>query len=331
MMRRRRRPEGEGPRRAVVSFDRRPRASRFFSLRASDAARAMRSVLRRRRPRTKASRTSSASHPDHAAPRRRVPGGCSGPRSQRPTISAADKPRALGVVGKEALVRLRRHPSSYDHWVALSGIAREAYAEGSVFDAEPPEVDEADDHLGLRARADRASSGRRALTTEWLAHGPRRSTSGATSASTAGRPRREGGARPPRSHGGARARARRRQGTGGRRLRGAPPRVAEAPEGRTPDGAVPRGRRRRRRAPSRGTAPLATTAAEETAAPARLAERLAPNLVKRQMVAPHRAVFVAAAGDAGEGTRRRGDAVPGTGFPRGRERRRGKHLARAET
>ena len=233
----------------------------------------------------------SAAAPSAASPED-APGSTG---SQRPTIGAADKPKALGVVGKEALVRLRRHPSSYDHWVALSGIAREAYAEGSVFDAEPPEVDEADDHLGLRARADRASSGPTRVTTEWLTD---------SEAFNEWCDEREYAWEDPAE----KAARVLREATEARERVDARAQEAAASEGLLPgsrkrprEGARPaRGGRRRARA--FGTAaPLATTAAEETVAPARLAERLAPNLVKRQMVAPHRAVFVAAAGGAGGG------------------------------
>ena len=251
--------------------------------------------------------------PSAAAPSAASPEDAPGSTAQRPTISAADKPKALGVVGKEALVRLRRHPSSYDHWVALSGIAREAYAEGSVFDAEPPEVDEADDHLGLRARADRASSGPTRVTTEWLTDSEafnewcdEREYAWEDPAEKAARVLREATEARERVD----ARAQEAAASEGL-LPGSRKRPREDADGAVPEG----GEGEDARLP--GTAaPLATTAAEETVAPARLAERLAPNLVKRQMVAPHRAVFVAAAGDAGEGGP---DAAatpfPGTGFP----------------
>ena len=195
----------------------------------------------------------------------------------------------LGVSGKEALVHYRRHPDSYDTWLSVA-TATQSAAPGSNLTSPPPKKQNLEDHLGLLS-ARGSGGGPTHVLASWLVDSARfnewcaeedyewedptvtamkASKAGATSGGTLGSLDDEGGG------GGASAEA-----AGEKR---------KAADGEPTGGQGP------------GPAKAARREGGEHVAPPQFAERVAPNLIRRQLVTPHRAVAVAAGGDGGGGS-----------------------------
>ena len=183
-------------------------------------------------------------------------------------------PVVLGVVGKEALVRFPRHPDSYDQWLSVSAATSNA-APNPNLTSPPPDEDETSDPLGLETRAAAR------VTARWLADS-RRFNEWCREEDYAREDPVERAERAAREAAAARETA---------------AREANAMLARTPGhfsgvGTPSTG-------PSSGAKRRAGEDADGETAPCRFAERVSSILVKRQMVAPHRAVATAAANDAG--------------------------------
>ena len=183
-------------------------------------------------------------------------------------------PVVLGVVGKEALVRFPRHPDSYDQWLSVSA-ADAAAAPNPNLTSPPPDEDETGDPLGLETRAAAR------VTARWLADS-RRFNEWCREEDYAREDPVERAERAAREAAAARETAAREANAMLARTPGHFPGVGTPSTG-----------------PSSGAKRRAGEDADGETAPCRFAERVSSILVKRQMVAPHRAVATAAANDAG--------------------------------
>ena len=235
----------------------------------------------------------------------------------------------LGVVGKEALVRYLRYPESYEQWVSLATATAIAQPGGKHNLTSPPpdrDQDPERDHLCLgswwgghtsRSRVRGAGNSAQQPThvfakwltdsatfNEWCEEGEYKWEDPATQATRAAQEAFE-----------AREAEAARAAAAAANLAG--PRLGDKRPGDNktqPDASVKREK--------------TTGEGGEVLAPSRFAERVAPNVVKRQIVTPHKVVSAACAGDFGDGPSAvlaqvtGGSAIPGMAvLPNSREQR----------
>jgi|TARA_B110000259_G_scaffold14611_1_gene15273 SWI/SNF related-matrix-associated actin-dependent regulator of chromatin subfamily C len=212
----------------------------------------------------------------------------------------------LGVLGKEALVRYLRYPESYEHWVPLAAATKDARPgfKKHNFHAPPPgrDDDTTRDHLCLGAwwgsNGNGSGNGNArqqgqgvthvlakwltdsAMFNEWCEEGEYAWEDPATRAARAAQEALE--ARELETQ---RARAQVQNPAGP---------LTFVVGDKRPGSEMEMAKVLAKKENTRG-------AGGEVLAPARFAERVAPNVVRRQIVTPHRLVSAACAGDFGEG------------------------------
>ena len=196
------------------------------------------------------------------------------PATAAPNDAEESKCVVLGVSGKEALVHYKRYPESYDQWLSISTATQNA-APGSNLTTPPPSDDAAiaaGDHLGF------APAGVVHVLDEWLLDSAHfnewceeRDYEWEDPASTAAVTTVE---------------------------------MAQLPGEAVAPGALMDGVGEKRKAQGEEQPASAKTSrgeGNECVASPRFAERVAPNVVKRQLATPHADVATLAAGDGGGG------------------------------